>query len=78
MGSKISEADWCVHGRELLEKKGCLLKILSCNMYFPDLWLSGAWGLVQPEQEGPSPFSGAFLSPIVVSGGFEGLSDVSV
>ena len=56
----------------------CVSKILKRNMCFSDLWFSGVWGVVRPELEGPSPFSGAFPSPIPLSRGFEGLSDVSV
>lgn len=68
----------CVHDRELLGYKGRLLRFshVTCTSLTSGYLGHGAW--CRPEQEGPSPFSGAFLSPIVVSGGFEGLSDVSV
>ena len=54
--------------QSLLGKRGLLLNMLNCNMLSPDLWSSGHGDWCRPELEGPSPCSGAFPSPFLVSG----------
>ena len=54
--------------QSLLGKRGFLLNMLNCNMLSPDLWSSGHGAWWRPELEGPSPCSGAFPSPFLVSG----------
>ena len=63
--------------QSLLGKMGFLLKILTCKLPSSDLWSSweGAWW--RPEPEGPSPCSGAFPSPILVSGVWGSVMSVS-
>ena len=54
--------------QSLLGKRGFLWKILTCKLLSSDLWSSGEGAWWRPEPEGPSPCSGAFPSPILVSG----------
>ena len=67
LGNKISEAYWCVFVTESRKKKkNAFYRYITCPPLTSHHLGCGAWH--RPESEGPSPCSGNFPSPILVSG----------
>ena len=76
VGTKISEAYWCVNMTGCVGK-GDVLERLKCSMPFPDLWSSGVWGLMQAWAGRTASVFRSLSIPSLVSGVW-GLSNVGV